>query len=493
MGVPGLFHWMQNRYSGCSQIIKKAKRGEFPSISVDNFYVDAVCFVHTCAQYVYSYGSGAFGSQEIDEMTEKQKERLLFEMVRNRIFSLTKIVNPTIRFVVAFDGIAPMAKQNQQRQRRFLAAKETSGNSFNPNVITCGTDFMSRLQRFVKQGLETRTQNSGYSLIFSSSDEKSEGEHKLFAMARSTGNSESHCFFSPDGDLVLLTMALGFEKTFLLREDHNSPWQHILCDMSRVCSLLEKEIPIKDLVFLSCLLGNDFLPRLPIFEGRFSDAMDFIISEYITFGKSLFKEKKLNKRAALGLLKHFGTHEKKLLEKRCFFETTKQKEDRIDKTLVDNFTHESGLDLQKYKDLYNSKKLCEKQDEALKEYIRGMLWVNSYYTGDCPDDSWLYPFHYPPFLSELSYKHFFQKKFENKNRTNLLLQLLCVLPPSSFSVIPKKWEKYKNVHMDERIKEFYPTSFEVDKEGKFRDYECVVLLPFMNIDKVKTVISEFSK
>lgn len=107
----------------------------------------------------------------------------------------------------AIDGVAPKAKMNQQRKRRFRSAIESiekkikekkiltdwtklgldlpklNESSFDSNVITPGTDFMDRLSIVIKHYIKERLQSDerwkDLNIVFSDSNVPGEGEHKI--------------------------------------------------------------------------------------------------------------------------------------------------------------------------------------------------------------------------------------------------------------------------------------------------------------------------
>lgn len=95
------------------------------------------------------------GNDPGTRLTETEMILKVFQYL-DKIFS---IVRPRRLLFMAIDGVAPRAKMNQQRSRRFKSAKERleaeaeliargelpPGGGFDSNCITPGTPFMARL------------------------------------------------------------------------------------------------------------------------------------------------------------------------------------------------------------------------------------------------------------------------------------------------------------------------------------------------------------
>ena len=153
----------------------------------------------------------------------------------------------------AIDGVAPRAKMNQQRARRFRAAKDTEDDArrkteikaewadkiafkerddsefkFDSNVITPGTEFMHRLSLALKKYLVERANSDplweGVSVIFSDAFVPGEGEHKILDFIRGQRAQPGydpnvrHCLYGADADLIMLGLSTHEAHFFVLRE-----------------------------------------------------------------------------------------------------------------------------------------------------------------------------------------------------------------------------------------------------------------------------------
>merc|ERR1712238_435282 len=150
--------------------------------------------------------------------------------------------------------------------------------------------------------------------------------------------------------------------------------------------------------------------------------------------------------------------------------------------------HEKG-----WKDRYYTDK-CKADDVAnhggrehlFRSYVMGLCWVMKYYYEGCPSWKWYYPFHYAPFASDLRNIERYEKevnKFELSTPFNPVEQLMAVLPSDSSHAIPEAG-RWLMDDIESPIIDFYPSEVPVDPNGKAMPWLWVVLLPFIDEDRL---------
>ncbi|KAK4879546.1 hypothetical protein RN001_007692 [Aquatica leii] len=298
MGVPKFFRYISERYPCLSEVIKEDQIPDF-----DNLYLDMNGIIHMCSHP--DDGDAHF------RITEEK----IFTDIFHYIEVLFRMIKPRKLFFMAVDGVAPRAKMNQQRGRRFRSAKEaqtleekaiergeTLPNEarFDSNCITPGTVFMTRLHEQLKYFVVNKISNDklwhNCKVILSGHETPGEGEHKIMDYIRymraqpGYDPNTRHCLYGLDADLIMLGLCTHEPHFSLLREEvrfgkksnkrKNIPEQinFFLLHLSLMREYLELEFYsikesltfeynmekiIDDWVLMGFLVGNDFIPHLP--------------------------------------------------------------------------------------------------------------------------------------------------------------------------------------------------------------------------------------
>ena len=112
MGIPKFFSWLQARYP---MIVQEVKReGDCPPI--DNLYLDLNSIVHVCI-----HGNDPQKHEQISKLKDFED---VWAAIMKAIDHIVHTVRPQKFIMLALDGVAPRAKMNQQRARRFNSARE---------------------------------------------------------------------------------------------------------------------------------------------------------------------------------------------------------------------------------------------------------------------------------------------------------------------------------------------------------------------------------
>lgn len=264
MGVPAFFKWLTLRYpkvvmdaiedlsseNDIQNVMKNYNIETSMPENIDNLYLDMNGIIHPC-----------FHPQDRPQPTSEEE---IFDAIFDYVDKLIRIIKPQKLLYFAIDGVAPRAKMNQQRSRRFRAALEasekkikekeleeewkakglqipekTEHTSFDSNTITPGTEFMFRLSDAIKHYIHYRLEKDpswkGRTVIFSDSSVAGEGEHKILEFIRiqrqqyNYNPNTKHCIYGADADLIMLSLITHEPHFFIIRESINeNAWKK--CD-----------------------------------------------------------------------------------------------------------------------------------------------------------------------------------------------------------------------------------------------------------------------
>jgi 5'-3' exoribonuclease 2 len=241
MGVPAFYRWLSEKYPKIISEVLEIRTTVIDGVAVpldlttenpngveyDNLYVDMNGLIHPCSH-----------PEDREAPTTESEMYINVTKYVDRLFAA---VRPRKLLFLAIDGVAPRAKMNQQRSRRFravkdakdrqvvmdevlqdmkdlgLSAPEGHGMPWDSNVITPGTEFMSNLSVYLRFYVLDRMNNNpawrGIKVILSDASEPGEGEHKIMNFVRAQrakpgyDPNQRHILHGLDADLIMLALA----------------------------------------------------------------------------------------------------------------------------------------------------------------------------------------------------------------------------------------------------------------------------------------------
>lgn len=543
MGIPKFFKWITDKHS---EIIYFDK-----SIKMNSLYLDMNCLIHPCCH-----------SSDFGPITKDENE--MIERICNYTMKIINVVKPTDLVYMAIDGVAPLAKISQQRLRRFKSIKVKNMenkirkmhdipevNHWDSNAITPGTNFMYKLNTALLKFFKKNNKYvSATNIIISDSTVPGEGEHKIMEYIRnSLQDDKNHCIYGLDADLIMLSLLIENHNMFLIRETQqfykipckDSPYHYLNINIlkDRIYNefvngigdnVFDKNYAILDFVFLSFLLGNDFLPSIPSLKIS-NDGIEILLHEYyqmfrenrknivieskenningIKYPYKLSKTtlgvfiRKLSKREEGDLFKIYGN--KKYMSKPSAAsdkpeDIVKQKIEEMNIVLnkyPDNIKFaESGY---KHRYYYTNFRMASMNsyftssiNEICQNYVDGLIWNLCYYTGSCPSWLWMYKYIHSPLIStlddQLGTTTISIDSFGKDKPVKPLVQLTAVLPPGSSEILPKEIAELTTELSP--IIDMFPKNFKLDYVGKKWLWECTPILPYLDINRISNAITE---
>ncbi|KAI9716393.1 MAG: 5'-3' exoribonuclease 2 [Chrysothrix sp. TS-e1954] len=259
MGIPAAFRWLSAKYPKIISSVKEAKPEEVDGHTIpfkrddpnpngqefDNLYLDMNGIVHPCSHPEDRPAPATEGDMMLEVFKYTQR--------------VVNMVRPRKLLMIAIDGVAPRAKMNQQRSRRFRSAQEAKEKdeemaafakmlksqnkgevnenvqeqlqkkTWDSNAITPGTPFMgilaASLRYWIAYKLNTDPMWENLKIIISDASVPGEGEHKIMQFIRSQRSSPEHnpntrhVLYGLDADLIMLGLATHEPDFHILRED----------------------------------------------------------------------------------------------------------------------------------------------------------------------------------------------------------------------------------------------------------------------------------
>ena len=517
MGVPSFFAWLTKKYP---QIISRDNINK-----CDALFLDWNCGIHpACRRVMERYKDSSVPKQQLED-----------EMMREVCTYMDEIVQyakPQMCLYIAIDGIAPRAKMNQQRSRRFKSIKEKQevneikkkygepcDNQWDTNAITPGTEFMEKLTDKLLNHVKEHVLYEALQVIISDSSVPMEGEHKLLKNIRTQGHKFSELYvYGLDADLIFLTTLSKKQNIFLMREKDQlnvkteSPFCFVNIDCFKKCLHSEIGTPsdciektASDFAFMCFFLGNDFLPKIPSIFIR-ERGIDMLMESYKRVKneqKILIDDtNKINFKTLRDILTPLAKEEglqfinfyKKYGKPRETNPASNFMEEIQQLEFVDPCPPDDPVKLGKsgWKERYYSHYFgtndIQKIENVCQNYADGLLWNWAYYTRGVVSWSWYYPFHHAPILSDLVHYlcHVRIPKFTVGQPVVPFVQLLSVLPRQSFHLLtPEIRSKIES--QSELLNNTYPVHFEEDSLQKTKRWQTIPILPFVNIHEIEKI------
>jgi 5'-3' exoribonuclease 1 len=439
MGIPSYFSYILRKHP---YIVTKV-------MCADNLYIDSNSIIY-------------------DMVAENTiaSESTIIRLVCEKINYYLTLIQPK-RVIIAFDGVPPMAKIKQQRERRYKSwiLQKMSGvnTTWNTIQITPGTAFMKDLDIALHVYFKSYEKKYEYFKL-STSMEEGEGEHKIFSFIREQPDmhkDQNTLVYGLDSDLIVLSLNhLNYGSIKLLREAPafmlDDRELHVL-DVPKLAEGIKEiigETKLSDYIFMTLLLGNDFMPHFPALNLR-TTGFDTLLQTYTScvlpqeklfdgdIQWSVFRKliKALSEKEHSIIIKEYNNRNRWRVD-------TSSEEKKINNTPLLKREKEhficpikTGWEKRYYDSLFNQPTITD----VCKNYTDMLTWNMNYYTTGCTDWTLKYDYMYPPLLIDLV-NHIPEKSnvtYRSSTFTSKEL-LYYVLPPPYYHYIPMETSRDVN-------------------------------------------------
>lgn len=529
MGIPSYFSYIIKNHSN---IIRKRRQ---LNVEFSSLYMDCNSIIYDCVRNIEHDPESITNGVSIED--------LLISEVIAKIEVYVNTIAPTNVLYIAFDGVAPFAKMEQQRTRRYKNTTSAKTGTFNTTAITPGTQFMNMLSIRVKRAFTNRFFGAK-TVVVSGSDEPGEGEHKMFQYMRDHALlSETIAVYGLDADLIMLSLfhcfackniyifrespEFGkilldreFERDELLYLDNRGLSRAIMSEMEVSPEHADSRGRIYDYIFACFLLGNDFLPHFPALNIRTHGNYTILetyrkwIAKYdnrrfislatgnIQWGWVKLFLQELAKEEPRMIQNEYESRSK--LEKRVYATSTQEDRDIAFDNIPTIYRAEEhyvcpcepGWQERYYKVAFHLSDtgpvVLNKEfiDTLCNNYLEGLEWTFKYYTEGCPHWRWKYNYHYPPLFVDLVERipNFETQYIDDRKGINRPFlpstQLAYVIPPWNHRLFS---EKLQTILQENDYMKYYVGIDNLRFQWMFCRYfwESHALLPEFPIEKLE--------
>jgi 5'-3' exonuclease len=449
MGIPSYFSHIIKNHPNILRTLAHHRETRFTALYMD------------CNSIIYD----AVRSSESGEKSDAFQDKLIDQVIR-KIKQYISIIKPSRIAYISFDGVAPLAKMDQQKERRYRSAylaevlqtESSNIGGFSTTAITPGTEFMVKLSARVNADFSGSNKSLGVdTVVVSAADEPGEGEHKMFSHLRQHINRKDVvAVYGLDADLIMLSMFHCFHcfnihifreapefsahilpaglkarnKSDLLFVDTFKFSRSLLAEMgANAATPYQLRGRIYDYVFMCFMLGNDFMPHFLALNirtagiGRLMDTYNTLLAKYPQWS-FISGNMTIRWKCVSEFISALAKNE------RGFIKEEMEQRAKTAKGIAQSTSANSLKTAQDREAALMNIPMLFRQDEeyinpgmenwqkryydvafhsaavdvhaVCRNYCEGLEWTFRYYTSGCPHWQWKYESSYPPLLEDLA-------------------------------------------------------------------------------------------
>lgn len=587
MGIPTFFLSILEK-KNYKNVHSGVKNGE---LNCDYFFLDYNGIVYSAYFKIKKNIDG-------NNLTKDKIETLIIEeVIRYTKYLICDVVKPKKLTYIALDGPAPRAKMVQQRSRRYKTYFEkkyiqNEKKKLNINTdkfewdtsanISPGTVFMHKLSESLIDVIKVKgfsTHNINMEILLSDSNFPGEGEHKFLPLIRSMRKNKSTqnanvYLYGEDADLIVLSISTHKSNMHILRKvqletsrvmkemyenyefidlNINNLGNAFNHDLTRTLENIQfdKMKILNDYIFLTFLVGNDFVVSMPFLKIR-KDGLKTLIaiyhdikvkySEYLviynpdidtppSINLEFFKELifELSKKEDSFMKKQYNEIEKflrgykdsKRLEREAILSPLEIIQSRYSHLQVCspdhplfNIYHEDfkkvnyKADYDTWKEEYYKfylnidKKNLEEYNNGrmniVKNYLESLTYTLKYYFQGCPSWKWNYKYRISPLISDIfeglnnNIMDVNNHHFELGKPYTPFQQLMLILPPQMNDLVPSV---LRPIMTDDKLlcTQFYPIEFMIDVTTGIKTMYSEAILPEIDEELLISTVEKYEK